>query len=261
MLAFLQGNKTYVLAGFAALGTWLAYFLGVPDPQCVPSASAACDAVTLQGALSVTMGALIAATLRAGSKTDNNAAVTAVVTAQQDPKVAEKVVAGEVKPLELAKGNTSTMAPIPLMAATGTKPDAAPAKKPRSRARKASGIALAFFLASGSLAGLTACSSVPGVSHEATTPRLQVLDLQTKYEPLQVLIEAAVTNPETPKDVKGVLKTIDATAVAALDSYTEAAIRNDPQLKSYFDAAFTAITNAVAALARNGFLKEGQVNA
>lgn len=79
LLNFLNGHKTYILAGITIVGVWIAYATGAPDPACVPSVADACmAAVTLQAAIISTMGALGFITVRHAVATEATKTVAVV---------------------------------------------------------------------------------------------------------------------------------------------------------------------------------------
>lgn len=79
LLNFLNGYKTFILASLTIIGVWVAYATGAPDPACVQSAADACTAaVTLQGAIAATIGALGFITLRHAVATEATKTVAVV---------------------------------------------------------------------------------------------------------------------------------------------------------------------------------------
>lgn len=108
---WLEGKRTYLIIGLGIAGTWAAYGLGIPDPQCVPAINAACEAVSLQNAIGATVAGLAAAFLRMGSKTDADKAAQVIASAALSKGALEDLAAGALKPSQVP-GGTSRMKPV-----------------------------------------------------------------------------------------------------------------------------------------------------
>lgn len=93
-----------------------------------------------------------------------------------------------------------------------------------------------------------------GFDGKDLTPKQQVFDLASKYEPIQIAIEEAVSHPLVPPNVKHILRTFDKAAVAALKDYREAVERQDPNLAAYISAALQAINEATFYLESNSLM-------
>lgn len=88
----------------------------------------------------------------------------------------------------------------------------------------------------------------------ATTPTEKAYDLATKYEVVQVLAEAVVTDEEIPADVRRSIQTAEAAAFTAVNAYVEAVRKDDADVQDYLRAGLEAVMDLTALLAEKGLL-------